>query len=106
MSNTLARFPLLCLLGLTFVGFDVARADGRQVDWARYDALVADSKKAMMPDPKAALDKALGAEAIAQSAAPSSRQTEALATSMWLEAEAYTRINQMPAARKALARKR
>ncbi|HEY1629807.1 MAG TPA: ATP-binding protein [Rhizomicrobium sp.] len=68
-------------------------------DW---DALVADAKKTMMTDPKAALQKARDAEAVAAHFAKSPRQSEAVATSLWLEAEALTRVNRTGDARAVL----
>jgi signal transduction histidine kinase len=65
--------------------------------------LIADAKKAMMADPKAALGKAKAALAIAQGWPISSRRSEALAASYWLEAEALTRLDKVKDARKVLA---
>ena len=105
MAKGLAVFLLTFVLGATGAGAaDGARPapDGPSAD--RLDALIADAKKAMVADPKAALQKAQQAAAIAQGLARSPRQNEAVATSLWLEAEALTRINRTGEARAALDR--
>jgi signal transduction histidine kinase len=66
------------------------------------DHFIADAKKTMMANPEAALKKARAAEKIAQTLDPSPQRNEAIATSLWLEAEALTRINRMGEAREAL----
>ena len=70
--------------------------------WGVFDALVASAKQTMMANPKAALQKAQAVEAYARSQPPSQRQSEAVATSLWLEAEALTRVNRVQAAREAI----
>ena len=81
-----------------------ARADepAKTGGWAAFDTLIADAKKSMMADPKAALENARKADAFAQSQAASARQRDALATSLWLEGEALTRINKIDAAHTAI----
>ncbi len=105
MRKAIAGVVMLCVLGATSAG---ARVDVRAalVDapsaWAYLDGLVAGAKKSMMADPKAALATAQAAEAAAWMLAPSPRQNEAVATSLWLEAEALTRINKPVQARSVL----
>jgi signal transduction histidine kinase len=64
-------------------------------DWTRFDQLVLKSQKTMMADPRAALDTARAAAAIATYHRSSPRRAEAMATSLWLEAEALTRTNRI-----------
>jgi len=56
----------------------------------------------MMADPAAALASARTGEAIAKRNVSSPRYAEARATSLWLQAEALTRLNRIPEARLAL----
>ena len=93
MRKALAAIVLLCVFGAA-----PARAD----EWARFDTLVGNTKKSMMADPKAALKIAQQAEAIAQAQPNSPRKSEAVATGLWLEGEAFTRINQTDDARIAI----
>jgi signal transduction histidine kinase/tetratricopeptide (TPR) repeat protein len=105
MSKGFAILILLCALGATSAGA-TAVAPPAQDTLGRQDldALVADAKKTMMADPKAALQKARDAEAIAARFAKSPRRDEAVATSLWLEAEALTRMNRTGDARAVLNR--
>lgn len=64
-----------------------------QGDWDAYDNAVAIAKKNMMGAPDAALEKAQDAENIVRGFPNSARQREALATSLWLQAESITRLN-------------
>ncbi len=57
-----------------------------------------------MADPNAALQKAQAAETIAERFAVSPDQDRSLATSLWLEAEAFTRVNKVAEARTILDR--
>ncbi|HEY4940116.1 MAG TPA: ATP-binding protein [Rhizomicrobium sp.] len=103
MSQRLAVFFLWCVLGATGAcAAEAARPASDGPSWDGLDALVADAKKTMMADPKAALQKAQQAEGIAERLAKSPRRNEAVATSLWLEAEALTRINKITEARVAL----
>src|SRR5262249_41653394 len=68
-------------------------------DGGSFDAIVADAKKTMMADPNAALRKARDAATIALAMPRSARQNEAIATGLWLQAEALTRLNKLDAAR-------
>jgi len=70
--------------------------------WSAFEATIADAKKAMMADPKAALEKARAADLLAQTKPASAQQREALATSLWLEGEALTRINKTAEAKIAI----
>jgi signal transduction histidine kinase len=64
-----------------------------------FDELIADAKKTMMSNPQVALKSARKAEMFAESHANFLRQHDAIATSLWLEAEALTRTNQVDSAR-------
>jgi signal transduction histidine kinase len=99
----------LALAAILFAfGTGVARADApaRAASAALpgFDALVAEAKSAMMADPKAALDLARKAVAIAEGRRASDSQQHALATGLWLESEALTRINKLPEAHAAIDR--
>jgi signal transduction histidine kinase/Tfp pilus assembly protein PilF len=105
MPKVFAATLVLCLLGAA--GADAVAAAypaNESPVWARLGALVADAKKTMMADPKAALARAQEAEAAAGRLDASPRRSEALATSLWLEAEAFTRINKNAEAHAALDR--
>ena len=99
----LSRPSALFLLGIVLIGTGagaVVRVDNS--DWSRFDALIAGSQKAMMADPKSALAGAQQAKELAGRHPDASRYKESLATSLWLQAEAATRINQIAQARTAL----
>ena len=100
MSKRFVLFLVLCLFGAACAG-EAARAEP---GWAGFDALIAGSKKAMMTDPMTALQQAQRAERIALGIAGSPRQSESVATSLWLESEALTRIGKIAEARAALDR--
>ncbi len=101
---------LTLILALVVLGASPACADqgtrpasaAAKPGWAEFDGLVADAKKTMMADPKSALEKARGATAFAQRQPVSPGQQHALATALWLEAEALTRVNLIPQARVAV----
>ncbi len=100
----LPRPSALILLGIVLIGTNagaMARADTS--DWSRFDSLIAKSQKAMMADPKSALAGAQQAKELAGRHPDASRYKESLATSLWLEAEAATRVNQVARARTALS---
>jgi len=71
--------------------------------WSAFDRLIETSQKAMMADPAAALADARRAEHVARANKPSARVNDALATSLWLEAEALARINHVEDARAVVA---
>jgi signal transduction histidine kinase/tetratricopeptide (TPR) repeat protein len=105
MSKGFVILIVLCVLGATDAGAAaVAQAPSGTQGSQDLGALVADAKKTMMADPKAALQKAQDAEAIAERFAKSPRRDEAIATSLWLEAEALTRMNRTGDARVILDR--
>jgi signal transduction histidine kinase len=105
MSKGFIILIVLSALGATSAGA-TAVAPPAQASLGRQDldALVADAKKTMMADPKSALQKAHDAERIAGTLANAPRRDEAVATSLWLEAEALTRMNRTGDARSALDR--
>jgi tetratricopeptide (TPR) repeat protein len=104
MRKAFAAAVVLCVLGAVGAGArDVARPpENDAARWTQLDALVADAKTSMMANPNVALRTAQAAEAIAQAIAPSSRQNEAVATSLWLESEALTRVGKPDQARAIL----
>ena len=79
-----------------------ARADETAPGWAAFEAQIADAKQTMMADPKAALEKARKADALARAKQDSAQQREAVATSLWLEGEALTRVNKIDEAHAAI----
>lgn len=100
------RTLALAFLVISAVGVIEVQAKGSSTSlhiddkrWKAFEELVAASKKSMMADPGAALLEARKAAALAQGASSSSRQREAIATSLWLEGEALNRTNQPGAAR-------
>ncbi len=100
MLRRVSLILTLCLLGAT----DLCAGEAVPSGPATYDDLIAGSKKAMMADPNAALQRAQAAEAIADRLVTSPDRSQAIATSLWLEAEALTRVNKIGAARVALDR--
>ncbi len=105
MSKRFVVLVVLCALGAASAGA-TAVAPPVQDTLGRpdLDALVADAKQTMMADPKAALQKARDAEAIADSFAKSTSRDEAVATCLWLETEALARMNKTGDARSVLNR--
>ncbi|MBV9992688.1 MAG: tetratricopeptide repeat protein [Alphaproteobacteria bacterium] len=85
-------------------GASAAPAPSGEHEWAVFDQEIANSQKAMMADPNAALLGARTAEAIATQHRASRRHDEALATALWLEGEALNRVNRVDEARAAVAK--
>jgi signal transduction histidine kinase len=105
MRKSLALAVVLCALSAACMGaFAAAFPADETTGFERLDTIIGDAKKTMMADPKAALARAQEAEVLASRLAPSPRQTEGIATSLWLEAEALTRINKVADARRVLDR--
>jgi signal transduction histidine kinase/tetratricopeptide (TPR) repeat protein len=73
-------------------------------NWKSFDDLVAGAKASMMSDPEATLQKARIASEFARQHFDDDRRSEALATGLWLEAEALTRMNRVKDARGAIDR--
>ena len=103
------RAAIFVLVLATAVATSQARAQGTPPPvevvppgWAAFQAQITDAKKTMMADPKAALQKARAANALAQTHAKSAYRDQAVATSFWLEGEALTRVNQVKDAKIAL----
>lgn len=96
---------MIAVLGIPPLGADeVARAPQNQAAWIQFDKLVADAKSTIMTDPKAGLDKARRLVSSAERQYHSPKQQDALATGLWLVAEALTRSNQISQAGPVLAR--
>jgi signal transduction histidine kinase/tetratricopeptide (TPR) repeat protein len=95
----------LCITSSTRAG-DVAPVPEIKDDpaWKPFHELIAGAKSSMMGNPEEALAIARKAEDFAADHASAPRQSEALATSLWLEAEALTRINQIDKARSTIDR--
>jgi signal transduction histidine kinase len=72
--------------------------------WNDLDGTIAKSQRLMMADPAAALASAREADTRAARFKTSPRYREARAKSLWLEAEALTRLNRFPDAQTALDR--
>ena len=83
----------------------VERVEGELfVDWTRYEEAVNASRSAMMGAPAEALEMAQEAEIHIPINAPESERSTALATVLWLQAEAQTRSNDPRAAEPLVAR--
>ncbi len=83
----------------------VERVEGELfVDWTRYEEAVSASRSAMMGAPAEALEMAQEAEIHIPINAPESERSTALATVLWLQAEAQTRSNDPRAAEPLVAR--
>jgi signal transduction histidine kinase/tetratricopeptide (TPR) repeat protein len=105
MRKSVAVAVVLCALCAGGTGALAAAFPANETQgFERLDALIGDAKQTMMADPKAALARAREAEALASRLAPSPRQSEGVATSLWLEAEALTRTNKVAEARQVLDR--
>lgn len=73
-------------------------------NWQSFDDLVAGAKSSMMSAPETALQKARIATEFATQHTGDERRNEALATALWLEAEALTRMNRVAEGRTTLDR--
>ncbi|MBV9045921.1 MAG: tetratricopeptide repeat protein [Alphaproteobacteria bacterium] len=105
MFRPLALFVVLSVAGIVAAAHANTPVESAATEnWTGFDALVDDTKKSMMTDPPAALLKARQAAAIAEGQPASTRQTDALATALWLEAEALSRTNKVAEARAAVDR--
>ncbi|MBS0470582.1 MAG: tetratricopeptide repeat protein [Proteobacteria bacterium] len=100
MVRVSAALIALCLIG----GAVGALAAAPAHDWTAFDGIVTDAKKSMMADPPAALEYARKAEAFAAAQPHSARQNDAMATSLWLEGEALTRVNRTDDAKGVIGR--
>jgi len=100
-ASTLAI--ILLMLANVHAGGALA-ADARQQDWNAFDRLVAQAHASMMAHPDAAMLAAKAATAIATRHRSERRYREAVATSLWLEAEALNRTNHTAEARRAITR--
>jgi signal transduction histidine kinase/tetratricopeptide (TPR) repeat protein len=102
MHKFLVLLAVLYACGLVAVCASGSARALTAADWAKFDTLVANAKKDMMSDPRAALQHARAAAAIAKNAQTSERRYQGVATSLWLEAEALTRINKIAEGRGVL----
>jgi len=97
---------LLTLLGAEAIALLPVYAGTNQsvasVSWKDFAASITKAQQSMMADPGAALASARTGDAIATRNAASPRYVEARATTLWLEAEALTRLNRLQEARLAL----
>ncbi len=91
---TLGRLIALLFATLAFAVSQPASAATSQVNEAtgRFETMVADAKTAMLVDPHQTIAKAQAAQAFAAQL-PVERRKAAVATTMWLEAEAYLRLD-------------
>lgn len=62
--------------------------------WGRFDEHIAAAKSSMLSDPAAALSHAQDAEHIVTALADADKKNAALATALWLQSEALTRLNE------------
>ncbi len=70
----------------------------------RVDDLIATATAAMLPDPGAAVDRALEAERLAQTLPRSNKRDVLEATAQWLRGEANIRLDRLAAARPVITR--
>ena len=99
--------PLLCATVLVLVNLHPGAAlagEARQREWNEFDRLVANAQTSMMTHPDAALAAARRAAAIAERHKSVPRYRNAVATALWLEAEALNRTNRNAEARRAVAK--
>jgi signal transduction histidine kinase len=96
---------LLCVTFLTLAGLRpaVAAAEGaRQWDSNEFNRLIAQAQTLMMTRPDLALSAARRAESVAEQHRDTAQNREAVATALWLEAEALNRINRSAEALRAV----
>ncbi len=103
MRHAFAAVLVVCLLGSAGAAMAAPSPDDSAIS-ARFDGIVADAKKTMMTDPKAALQLAQNADTVAEKFVNPGARSTAIATSLWLEAEALTRLNKTDDARAVLDR--
>jgi signal transduction histidine kinase/tetratricopeptide (TPR) repeat protein len=91
---------------LTLAGAHSGSAAAGQLkaqDWNQFDRLVGRTQTLMMAHPDAAMQEAERAAAIADRHRGARRYSEAVATALWLEAEALTRTSRIAKAKAAVA---
>jgi signal transduction histidine kinase/tetratricopeptide (TPR) repeat protein len=100
--SQLARLPLLFCAGVIAIGAQCSGAFADQPhEWNAFDRFVAHAQTLMMAHPDGALEDARHAAAIAEPRKNTRRYAEAMATALWLEAEALTRTGDISGARDA-----
>ncbi len=94
----------LCLSLFSAAGAALPAHPAQQPDksWDAFDQLISKSKSRMFSDPVQGLDAAQRAEAAAQMHPEAPRRSDALATALWLQAEALLRLDKAPEARKTI----
>jgi signal transduction histidine kinase/tetratricopeptide (TPR) repeat protein len=100
----MVRVVVIAVAAWLLTALAASAADVDRAAWKTFDDLVAQTKTAMMGDPAHALELARGAEADAAKRAPSPLQREALATSLWLQAEALMRTGKTDGVRPLIDR--
>ncbi|GAB4517154.1 MAG: hypothetical protein Tsb0010_01180 [Parvularculaceae bacterium] len=101
VNRAIAAFLAALALGAILVGAAPARASfdpesglSEQEYWARFDEHIAAAKSSMLSDPAAALSHAQDAEHIVTSLSDTDKKSVAVATALWLQSEALTRVNE------------
>jgi tetratricopeptide (TPR) repeat protein len=94
MRNSIFRACAILLLGLAGAGFatPVATVQNRTRAELTFDALVAAAKSKMLTDPMQTVRQAKAAELVAE-AVTDHRRSVLIATALWLQGEAYVRLN-------------
>ena len=90
--RALASFLLPVMLAAGMVASPVMAAPAASASATSFDAMIADAKAAMMVDPRQTIAKAQAAQAVAERL-PAAQRVAAVATTRWLQGEAYLRLN-------------
>jgi signal transduction histidine kinase/CheY-like chemotaxis protein len=90
--RALASFLSLVMLAAGMVASPVMAAPPASAPATSFDAMIADAKAAMMVDPRQTIAKAQAAQAVA-ARLPAAQRVAAVATTQWLQGEAYLRLN-------------
>jgi signal transduction histidine kinase len=95
---------IACVLCASLASAAASNPSTGSPSWSDLQGSITKAQRQMMADPAAALASAREADALAQRYTSSPDYREARATSLWLEAEALTRLNQFSDARVTLDR--
>jgi signal transduction histidine kinase/tetratricopeptide (TPR) repeat protein len=100
----MVRAAKIAVALMLWIGLAAVAVGAEPQNWGAFDDLVDKAKATMMGDPAHALELARKAESVAAATPASPHKQQALATSLWLQSEALTRINQTDRARPVLDR--
>jgi signal transduction histidine kinase/CheY-like chemotaxis protein len=91
-SRTLASFLAALMLAVGIAAAPAVAAPAAASASTSFDAMIADAKAAMMVDPHQTIAKAQAARNVAERL-PAAQRVAAIATTRWLEGEAYLRLD-------------